>query len=58
MEKILYTVSEAGDALGLGRTKIYELIELGKIESIKIGTSRRISKTALEDFAKKIATVS
>ena len=58
MEKIFYTVTEAGEALGLGRTKIYELMERGEIESVKIGTSRRISKIALEDFAKNISAVS
>ena len=54
MEKLFYTVTEAGNSLGLGRTKIYELIERGDITSVKIDSSRRISAQALSDFAKKL----
>lgn len=58
MEKLFYTVTEAGQSLGLGRTKIYELIERGDLESVKIDSSRRISAEALASYAKKLQAVS
>lgn len=45
MEPILSSVNCAAQTLGLGRTKIYELINAGKLEAVKIGR-RRLIKTA------------
>jgi excisionase family DNA binding protein len=56
--KLFYTVTEAGEILGLGRTSIYRLIDDGDLLAVKIGRSRRISKSALEDFAENISAVS
>jgi excisionase family DNA binding protein len=42
VEKQLLTPEEAGQALSIGRTKVYELVRAGEIESIKIGVSRRV----------------
>jgi excisionase family DNA binding protein len=56
--KLFYTVSEVGEILGLGRTSVYRLIDDGDLVAVKIGRSRRISKTALEDFASSISAVS
>ena len=36
--------------LGVGRTKLYELISTGALLSIRIGASRRIPRTAVETF--------
>jgi excisionase family DNA binding protein len=44
MEPILSSVNGAARALGIGRTKIYELINAGKLEAVKIG-KRRLIKT-------------
>jgi len=56
--KLFYTVTEAGEILGLGRTSVYRLIDDGDLIAVKIGRSRRISKSALEDFANNITAVS
>lgn len=45
MEPLTVTVSEACKALGLGRTKIYELIGKGRLEILKID-KRTLIKTA------------
>ena len=37
MEPVTVTVQDACKALGLGSTKIYELISLNKLETVKIG---------------------
>ena len=48
--KLLLKVEEAAAALSLGRSKTYELVESGEIQSIQIGRSRRIPAQALQDF--------
>lgn len=45
MEPVLISVKEAAKALGLGRTTIYELINGGQLEAVKLG-SRRLIKVA------------
>lgn len=48
MEKITATISETAKALGLGRTKVYELIKQKKLESIKIGTRRLVKVSSIQ----------
>jgi excisionase family DNA binding protein len=48
--RLLLTPVEAADALGLSRTRIYELMASGELPSVKIGRSRRISVAALHEF--------
>ena len=50
MDRILVTPQEAADALGIGRTKVYELIRSGRLSSVKIGVLRRIPTSALHEF--------
>ncbi len=52
MEQLLLRVDEAARVLGLGRTKVYELVSSGDLPSITIGTSRRI---AAEDLRRWVA---
>jgi excisionase family DNA binding protein len=54
MEKLLITAGEAADLLGLGRTKVYELMAAGRIESVKIGRSRRLPVTAVHEFIERL----
>jgi len=39
--------------LGIGRTKLYELIGAGEIETIKVGRITLIAMRALEDFVER-----
>jgi excisionase family DNA binding protein len=50
MDKLLLTPTEAAQALGIGRSKIYELLQTGELRSVRIGTCRRIPTDALEQF--------
>lgn len=45
MEPITVTVSSAMAAIGIGQTKIYELINNGTLETVRVGR-RRLVKTA------------
>jgi len=49
-DKKLLTVVDVQQALSIGRTKVFALIASGALKSIRIGSSRRISVKALEDF--------
>jgi excisionase family DNA binding protein len=49
-EPLLYTISEAATALRISRTKLYELLDSGDVESIHIGRSRKIPTEALRIY--------
>jgi excisionase family DNA binding protein len=51
--RLLVTVAEAADALGLCRSIIYELLLAGELPSVKIGRARRIPVAALEAFVER-----
>ncbi len=46
----LLSVDEAGVALGLGRSKIYDLVRSGDLASLKAGRRRLVSAGAVRDF--------
>jgi excisionase family DNA binding protein len=46
----LLTVPEAAKYLGVGRKKIYELLEWGEIKAVKLGRSVQIEKESLDRF--------
>ena len=50
VDRILLTPTEAARALGIGRSKLYELMREGSIRSIRIGACRRVPTTALDEF--------
>jgi excisionase family DNA binding protein len=52
--RLLLRPEEAAEVLGLGRTKVYKLIGSGELRSIKIGSSRRVSATALAEFVAQL----
>jgi excisionase family DNA binding protein len=45
--------SEAQKYVGLGRTKLWELISSGDIEAAKVGRAVLISRRSLEDYMKR-----
>lgn len=51
---LLLRPEEAAKVLGLGRTKVYKLIGSGELRSVKIGSSRRVSATALAEFVDRL----
>jgi excisionase family DNA binding protein len=42
MDKLLLTPVEAARALGIGRSTVYELMRVGSLGSVHIGSCRRI----------------
>jgi excisionase family DNA binding protein len=48
----LFTVVEVSRFLGLGRSKVYELLYSGELKSVKIGGSRRIRYSDLGEFVR------
>lgn len=51
---ILLTPVEAARALGIGRSKVYELLQAGVLESVHIGSCRRIPAVALSDLVARL----
>ncbi|HEU5157317.1 MAG TPA: helix-turn-helix domain-containing protein [Streptosporangiaceae bacterium] len=45
---------EAAHALRISRTKLYELLDTGQIESIHIGRSRKIPADALHTYIDRL----
>ncbi|GAA4828848.1 helix-turn-helix domain-containing protein [Saccharopolyspora rosea] len=53
-DRTLLTVEEAAQYLGIGRTKTYELVKSGEIESVRIGRLRRVPRTAIDAYADRL----
>jgi excisionase family DNA binding protein len=51
---LLVRPEDAATLLGLGRTKVYELMRSGALRSVRIGGLRRIPATALADFVAQL----
>jgi excisionase family DNA binding protein len=49
-DQLLLRPAEAARRLGIGRTKLYELMATGDLRSVKIAGARRVSATALAEF--------
>lgn len=49
-EALLLTVNEACGRLRISRPTMYQLLNSGRIASIRIGRARRIAVRALEEF--------
>jgi excisionase family DNA binding protein len=49
-ERLLLSVVDAAQILSLSRSKVYELLAAGAIRSVRIGRSRRIPRSALDDY--------
>lgn len=50
MDKLLLTTTEAAEALGICRSKLYELLRSGRLRSVRIDGSRRVSAAELREF--------
>ncbi len=51
MDTILIGIPDAAKALGLGRSKIYELISEGRLESVTIGRRRLVRVDSVRSLA-------
>lgn len=51
---LLYKPEAAAAALGIGRSKLFELIAAGQLETVRIGRARRIPAEALEEYVARL----
>ena len=54
--RLLLTVEEAAEQLGIGRTLMYALVKRGVVESVQIGRLRRIPADALPQYLAQLRT--
>jgi excisionase family DNA binding protein len=51
---LLVRPEDAAHALGVGRTKVYELMRSGELRSVRVGGLRRIPVLALNEFVARL----
>lgn len=52
-EPICVRVNDAARMIGIGRTKLYELIATGELETVKIGKATRITTASLHALVER-----
>jgi len=52
--RVLLTIEEAAEQLGIGRTLMCKLIKTGDVESVQIGRLRRIHVDAINEYAARL----
>ena len=53
-EPVLITVEEMAAMLSIGRTVAWELVRKQKIKSVKIGRTRRVPITAIQEYVAQL----
>jgi excisionase family DNA binding protein len=53
-ERVLLTVEEVAERLGIGRTTAFRLVKTGEIESVRIGRLRRIHIDVINAYATRL----
>jgi excisionase family DNA binding protein len=54
VEQLLYSVREAAEIVGVGKSKMWELVGRGEIESVKVDALRKIPADALTSYVKRL----
>ncbi|HZA15296.1 MAG TPA: helix-turn-helix domain-containing protein [Pseudonocardiaceae bacterium] len=54
--RLLLTIEQAAQCLGIGRTLMYALVRDGNVESVQIGRLRRIPADALSRYVDQLRT--
>jgi excisionase family DNA binding protein len=58
LEPLLYRISQVAALLGLGESKIYQLVKDGELKAVRIGGSRiRIPHKSIEDYITSLEPV-
>lgn len=52
--KLLYTTAEACELLNVGKTKLFDLLRSGELNSIRIGSARLVPSEDLADFVARL----
>jgi excisionase family DNA binding protein len=56
VSRLLLTVEEAAQRLGICRSNMFKLVRTGDVESVQIGRLRRITPSALEDYVNSLSS--
>jgi len=51
---LLLTVQQVGKVLNVSRSKVYTLFDAGELDSVLVGSSRRVSENQLADYLRGI----
>jgi excisionase family DNA binding protein len=49
-EPLAYTVAHAMAVIGIGRTKLYQLLDTGALKSVNIGRRRLVTAQSIRDL--------
>src|SRR5712691_5653443 len=52
--KLLLTVDEAAQQLGIGRTLMYSLISAGEVQAVTVGRLRRVPSESLTEYVDRL----
>ena len=52
-QRLLLRIPEVAETLGIGRTKIYEIIATGELPTVRVGRAVRISVTTLQKWVEE-----
>jgi len=52
--KLLLTVDEAAQRLGIGRTLMYSLISAGEVQAVTVGRLRRVPSESLTEYVDRL----
>lgn len=53
-DRLLLRPEEAAELLGIGRSKLYDLLATGEVESVHIGSCRRIPVEGLHRYVDRL----
>lgn len=54
MDKLLLSLKEVEQVLGVRKSKLYELIAQGTLETVSIGRRRLVPRVALKEFVDRL----
>ena len=54
VEKLLYSITEVGPIIGVGRTTAFQLVANGELETVKIGARRLVPAAALTEYVTRL----
>ena len=54
MSTQLFSINDIQDALGIGRNKVYNLLQSGEIAAFKIGREWKVTEEAVEAYISKL----
>ena len=54
MERLLLSPEEAAEVLGVGRSRVYDLMRKKELPSVRLGKSRRVPVAALRVYVERL----